>query len=157
MKKIVLFFLLFFFALNSSAQKNLAWSEVNNSIEFTQGKLRREVLPTQYKLFSFDYEKFKSQLVNVPQRGEFTGVSNVIVSFPMPNGTIEDFRIIEASTFEESLQRQFPEIRSFAGQGVKDPSNVIRFSVSPYNGVSALIRSGSEGTTFVIDPISMDY
>ena len=59
MKKIVIFFLLFFFALNSSAQKNLAWSEVNNSIEFTQGKLRREVLPTQYKLFTFDYEKFK--------------------------------------------------------------------------------------------------
>ncbi|TWH92322.1 reprolysin-like metallopeptidase, partial [Flavobacterium cheniae] len=157
MKKIVLFFLLFFFALNSSAQKNLAWSEVNNSIEFTQGKLRKEVLPTQYKLFSFDYEKFKSQLVNVPVRGEFTGVSNVIVSFPMPNGKVEDFRITEASTFEETLQNQFPEIRSFAGQGVNNPSNVIRFSVSPYNGVSALIRSGSEGSTYIIDPISMDY
>ena len=157
MKKIVLFFLLFFFALNSSAQKNLAWSEVNNSIEFTQGKLRREVLPTQYKLFTFDYDKFKSQLVNVPVRGEFTGISSVIVSFPMPNGTVEDFRIIEASTFEKSLQSQFPEIRSYAGQGVNDPSNVIRFSVSPYNGVSALIRSGSNGTTYIIDPISMDY
>ncbi|TXI68427.1 MAG: T9SS sorting signal type C domain-containing protein [Flavobacterium sp.] len=141
----------------AGAQDKKAWKEVDNSLEFIQSKLRREVLPTQYKLFTFDYDKFKSQLVNVPVRGEFTGISNVIVSFPMPNGTVEDFRIIEASTFEKILQSQFPEIRSYAGQGVNDPSNVIRFSVSPYNGVSALIRSGSNGTTYIVDPISMDY
>ena len=157
MKKRILVFSFLFCSFFVAAQNKDAWKEVNNSVEFTQGKLRKEVLPTQYKLFSFDYEKFKSQLVNVPVRGEFTGVSNVIVSFPMPNGTVEDFRIIEASTFEKTLQDQFPEIRSYAGQGVNNPSNVIRFSVSPYNGVSALIRSGSEGSTYIIDPISMDY
>ena len=42
MKKIILFFLLFFFALNSSAQKNLAWSEVNNSIDFYNKRLKFE-------------------------------------------------------------------------------------------------------------------
>ena len=157
MKKRILIFSLLFCAFFVSAQNKEAWKEVNNSFNLTESKLRKEVLPLQYKLFSFDYEKFTSKLVNVPLRGEFAEVSDVIVSFPMPNGTIEDFRIIEASTFEESLQRQFPEIRSFAGQGVKDPSNVIRFSVSPYNGLSALIRSGSQGTTYVIDPISIDY
>mgnify|MGYP006199877243 FL=1 len=157
MKKRILIFSFILLSFCSYAQNKGAWSEVQNSYEFTQTKLRRDVLPDQYRLFSFDYSKFKSQLVNVPVRGEFTGVSNVIVSFPMPDGTMEDFRIIEASTFEESLQNQFPEIRSYAGQGVNDPSNVIRFSVSPYNGVSALVRSGSKGTTFIIDPISMDY
>ena len=157
MKKRILIFSFLLINFLASAQKNGAWKEVENSFEFTQTKLRREVLPVQYKLYSFDYDKFKTQLVNVPARENFTGVSNVVVSFPMPNGTIEDFRIVEASTFEESLQNQFPEIRSFAGQGVTNPSNVIRFSVSPYNGLSALIRSGSEGTTFIIDPISMDY
>ncbi|UGS23822.1 reprolysin-like metallopeptidase [Flavobacterium channae] len=157
MKRRILIFSFLLINLLASAQKSGAWKEVENSFEFTQTKLRREVLPVQYKLYSFDYEKFKAQLVNVPVREEFTGVSNVVVSFPMPNGAIEEFRIIEASTFEKSLQNQFPEIRSFAGQGVTNPSNVIRFSVSPYNGVSALIRSGSEGTTFIIDPISMDY
>ena len=48
----------------------------------------------------------------------FSGVSNVIVSIPNPNGEIVDYRIVEASTFEPSLQTKFPEIRSFAGQGV---------------------------------------
>ena len=157
MKKRILIFSFILLSFCSYAQNKGAWSEVQNSYEFTQTKLRRDVLPDQYRLFRFDYSKFKSQLVNVPVRGEFTGVSNVIVSFPMPDGTMEDFRIIEASNFEESLQNQFPEIRSYAGQGVNDPSNVIRFSVSPYNGVSALVRSGSKGTTFIIDPISMDY
>lgn len=157
MKKRILIFSFILLSFYSIAQNKGVWSEVKNISELTQEKLRRDVLPDQYRLFNFDYSKFKSQLVNVPVRGEFTGVSNVIVSFPMPDGTLEDFRIIEASTFEESLQNQFPEIRSYAGQGVNDPSNVIRFSVSPYNGVSALVRSGSKGTTFIIDPISMDY
>ncbi|MFZ1947430.1 MAG: reprolysin-like metallopeptidase, partial [bacterium] len=65
--------------------------------------------------------------------------------------------IVEASTFEPSLQARFPEIRSFAGQGVKNAGDVIRFSVSPSNGLSAIIRSVDSQETFIIDPYSMDY
>ena len=39
------------------------------------------------------------------------------------------------------LQAQFPEIRSFAGQGIDDPSAVIRFSISPEKGLSSFMRS----------------
>ena len=59
------------------------------------------------------------QLANAPNRDNFTGVSSVIVSIPNPNGGLIEYRILEASTFEESLQNQFPEIRSFVGNAVK--------------------------------------
>ncbi|WP_072781720.1 hypothetical protein [Flavobacterium haoranii] len=91
--------------------------------------VRKSNMPSDYKLFEFDYTKFKSKLINVPKRGEFFGQSSVIVSVPNPDGTLTDYRIIEASNFEDILQDKFPEIRSFAGNAVDNSGSVIRFSV----------------------------
>ena len=156
MKKILLFLFIIFSAF-TFAQNKSSWTEVDKFTRNLSEKTRRTTLPTAYKLFKFDYETFVQQLANVPQRDTFTGVSNVIVSIPNPNGEIVDYRIVEASTFEPSLQTKFPEIRSFAGQGVKNTGDIIRFSVSPYNGLSAIIRSVDAQETYVIDPFSMDY
>lgn len=143
--------------LCSFSQKRGSWTEVEKDYFVDVKSVRVKSLPTDYKLYQFDYTDFASKLVNVPKRGEFSGISNVVISLPMPNGTVENFRIIEASVFEESLQAQFPNIRSFAGQGVEDPSKVLRFSISPEKGLSALIRSTTDQATFIIDPYSMDY
>lgn len=156
MKKILLFLFVIFSSVSFS-QKKESWSEVDRLNVNPSEKIRRSILPTDYKLFKFDYETFVQKLVNVPQRDTFFGVSNVIVSIPHPNGEIVDYRILEASTFEPSLQDRFPEIRSFVGQGVKNAGDVIRFSVSPYNGLSAIIRSVDSKETYIIDPFSMDY
>jgi len=145
------------FSAFTFAQKRTSWSEVDKSSINSSEKIRRSTLPTAYKLFKFDYESFIQKLVNVPQRDTFTGVSNVIISIPHPNGELVEYRILEASTFEPSLQERFPEIRSFVGQGVKNAGDVIRFSVSPSNGISAMVRSVDSGETFIIDPFSMDY
>jgi hypothetical protein len=156
MKKIVLLISFLFSFLFSFSQKDGVWKEVENNNLGISKNIRRSSLPTEYKLFEFDYSKFKSQITNVPKRENFSGISNVIVSIPTPNGGFEDFRIVEASTFEESLQSKHSEIRSFAGNSVKDAGTVIRFSVSPYNGLSAFIRT-INGETYIIDPYSMDY
>ena len=141
----------------SYSQDKSAWTEVEKPGIDSSGKTRKPIMPTNYKLFQFDYAKLKSQLINVPNRENFTGTSNVVVSFPMPDGNLSRFRILEASVFENVLQEAFPDIRSFVGQGIDDPSAIIRFSLSPEKGVSALIRSGISETTFIIDPYSMDY
>jgi subtilisin-like proprotein convertase family protein len=157
MKKTILTLIILFSVTFFYAQKeNNSWKEVENLEIKTSEKLRRSTLPTEYKLFTFDYSKFITQLNNVPNRENFTGTSNVIVSIPSPNGEMVSYRIIEASTFEKSLQAQFPEIRSFAGNAVNDASTVIRFSISPYNGLSAIIRTATGETTYIIDPITMD-
>ncbi len=145
------------FCAFSFAQKKTSWSETDKLSVNPSEKTRRATLPSAYKLYKFDYESFVQKLVNVPQRDTFTGVSDVIVSIPHPNGEIIDYRILEASTFEPKLQERFSEIRSFVGQSVKGTGDVIRFSVSPYNGLSAMIRSVESGETYFIDPFSLDY
>ncbi|WP_445456575.1 reprolysin-like metallopeptidase [Flavobacterium sp. HNIBRBA15423] len=157
MKKTILSLFLFFSILQIYSQKENGWKRIERTTFNDAEKIRKSSLPLEYELFEFDYEKFKSNLINVPKRDEFLGVSNVIVSIPNVVGEMEEYRIVEASTFEDDLQSQFPEIRSFAGQGVTNPSNTIRFSISPYNGISAIVRSGSKESTFIIDPISIDY
>ena len=146
----------FCFFVNSQTKEN-TWTEINSIKKNEFVTIIRPTLPEKFKLFEFNYEEFIKQLVNVPNRDGFSGTSNVIVSLPSPNGTLERYRIVEASTFEPELQAQYPEIRSFAGQGVDNPTNSLRFAISPYNGISATIRSASEESTFIIDPFTSDY
>jgi subtilisin-like proprotein convertase family protein len=145
------------FCTISFAQNKASWSEIDKLKVNPSEKIRRSTLSSEYKLYKFDYESFIQKLVNIPQRDTFTGVSDVIISVPHPNGELVEYRVLEASTFEPSLQEKFSTIRSFVGQGVKNAGDVIRFSVSPYNGLSAMIRSVESGETYFIDPFSMDY
>jgi len=145
------------FSVLTFAQKNKSWTLIDNTrIDFSE-PTRKQELPSQFSIFEFDYDVFAEQLKNVPNRDFFNGNSNVIISIPMPNGRFVDYRIVEASSFDEELQARFPNIRSFAGNDVENPSNVIRFSLSKENGISATIRSASNQTTYIIDPYSMDY
>lgn len=144
------------FYVNSQTNQK-AWTEINSIKKNESVTILKPTLPEAYKLFEFNYDEFVKQLVNVPNRDKFSGISNVIVSLPSPNGTLERYRIVEASTFEPELQAQYPEIRSYAGQGVDNPANSLRFAISPYNGISATIRSASEETTYIIDPFTSDY
>ena len=157
MKKHLLFLFIFLCTIATSQNKTNSWSEVTSIKKDPSITIIKPILPLEYKIFEFNYVEFVKKLVNVPQRENFAGISNVIISLPNPNGEIEEYRILEASSFEPELQANYPEIRSFAGQGVKNPGNILRFSISPYNGISATIRSTSEGTTYIIDPFTSDY
>lgn len=139
------------------SQNQKSWTLIQDFKPSLDEKILIEDLPSEYKVFKFDYENFILSLINVPVRENFFGESDVMVSIPMPNGELERYRIVEASVFEPELQQRYPEIRSFAGKGVENPSNTIRFSISPYNGISAIIRSTEKETTFIIDPLTSDY
>lgn len=51
----------------------------------------------------------------------------------MPNaeGTLARFEIFEASNFAPDLQALFPEIRSYAGNGIEDKKVLVRMSTDP--------------------------
>lgn len=106
----------------------------------------------EFHLFSLNVNALKQQLQSAPKRNNFRRPSNVIITIPNYNGKLERFSIKEASTMHPELQARYPEIRSYAGQGIDDPSLVLRFSLSP-NGLSAMILSNDGSSTF-IDPVS---
>lgn len=83
MNKKILFLFAFFCAI-TFAQKNESWTLVDNSeINFNEVS-RKPNLPLQFSIFEFNYQAFQSQLRNVPNRDTFNGISNVVVSLPLP-------------------------------------------------------------------------
>lgn len=146
---LVVFLLLFSFGLQA---QNAFWSKVSNTETQNRQKELRKTMPQDFNLFSLNTTALKNQLSNAPQR--FSGLSNVVVEFPTNNGVMQSFRVYEASVMEPALQAKHPNIRSYAAQGIDDPSAVARFSVSNL-GVNVMISSPNYATVY-IDPYTKD-
>jgi hypothetical protein len=71
------------------------------------------------------------------------------VSLPMPEGGEARFAVAETPVLAPELARRYPEIRTWAGQGVDDPSATVRLDVTP-QGFHAMVLSGAR--TILIDP-----
>ena len=110
-------------------------------------KSSKQDLPLM-QTFRLNIEGIKQALIDVPKRGQFTKSSNTILSFPNEDGTFESFRIVEAAVLSPELQERYPNIKSYAGQGIDDPSAVIRFSISPL-GFQSMKLSAKNPTTFI--------
>lgn len=149
--KSLLFLALMIVGLGMNAQ-NKVWQKVSPSQIQNQTTEFRNSTPNEFDLFSLNTSSLKTQLAQAPER--FSGISNVIIELPTNNGELQSFRVYEASTFAPELQAKHPSIRSYAAQGIEDPTATARFSVSN-NGVNVMISSANYSTIY-IDPYTQD-
>jgi len=91
-------------------------------------------------LYTLNTDQLKQTLKNAPVR--FTHEKGVVISLPSANGKLEKFQVWEYSNMAPELQAKFPEIRSYVGTGLEDPSVYVRFSLSPVGFSSMTTRSG---------------
>jgi chitodextrinase len=106
------------------------------------------------KLFQLDVNQLKQSLTNAPKRFASTGNSNVIVSFPNTQGQVEKYRIQESSNMDPQLAARYPEIKSYIGQGIDNPTATIYFSVSPL-GLQTMVIRADQSAEF-IEPYTTD-
>jgi chitodextrinase len=153
MRKILLTMsVLLVFEFGYSQSKNNGWS--SSSVSENQVRDSR-VQTSDSKVFDLDMVSLKKNLTQVRERGTSTSRTDHLISFPTADGKIEAFRIIEAPIMHPDLAAKYPGIKSYAGQGVDDPSATIRFSVSEQRGFHGMILSGTRGLSY-IDPYSKD-
>ena len=110
-------------------------------------KSSKQNLP-QTQVFTLNIEGLKQALTEAPKREQFSTPSNVVLSFPNSEGKLESFRIVEASVLHTDLAERYPNIKSYAGQGIEDPTSVIRFSVSPL-GFQSMRLSANKPASFI--------
>ncbi len=83
------------------------------------------------------------------ERSDAARQSPLIVSLPHPDGGFQRFSVYESPIMEPKLAAAHPEIKTYAGRGVDDPSASLRMDVTPM-GLHASVRS-SAGAWY-IDP-----
>lgn len=145
--------MLCFFVTSIHAQK--AWKDVSGTIK-EQGLLQEVDYPSASKVFSLNMTTITNQLKTAPERGVLSGPSNTIFSIPDSEGNMLRYRVEEASVFAPELQARYPEIRSYAGYGIDDPSAYARFSISPHKGISGIVLTGERKNTLMIEPFPED-
>ena len=146
-----LFFLIsiLFFCNGMNAQG--VWEKADGHYVSASNLAIRASVPSQYQVFSLNMDALKKQLANAPLRGSVT--SSVIVQFPDGDGVLKNFRIYEAPVMQEGLAKQFPDMKSYVGQGVDNPSESTRFSITLYGFHNMMFAD--EGTSYT-DPYTKD-
>ncbi|RDI10327.1 reprolysin-like metallopeptidase [Flavobacterium sp. AG291] len=127
---------------NRTEGKNISPTELSD----------RASVPSEYHLYQLNLPLLKSQLANAPMRGGKVA-SGVIIQFPDGNGELKSFKMFEAPVMQPGLAAKYPDMKSYVGQGIDNPAEVIRLSVTRY-GLHTML-STNEGTAYT-DPYTKD-
>jgi chitodextrinase len=106
------------------------------------------------RLFELNLNNLKNQLINAPQRNVLSRRSSVIVSFPNAEGVLENYKIQVSSNMDTALALKYPNIKTYIGQGISNPSAKIYLSISPL-GLQTMTIYGDKSATF-IEPYTTD-
>lgn len=150
MKNILLFFVLSI-SLSTLGQSAAAWKAVTNDEVETTLKIREREYAQRQQLFSLDEAFFRQSLTQVQYQAP--NANGTIIKIPSIAKGEEQFLIWETSNFAPGLRARFPEIKSYVGKGLTDPTAYIRFSVSPLGVQTMVLRA--DGAEF-IEPYTTD-
>ena len=100
----------------------------------------------KYQQYLFDYQEvsiqvktLKKKLENAPLRGllKQNRNSKVIINLPFPDGSTQQFRVVEAPILSPELSSERPDFKSYIAQGIDDPTATARFNITPlgYYGI----------------------
>ena len=115
---------------------------------------RRNIVPQVYRALELNRAALEEVLASAPP--EFSGPmdsASTELELPMPEGGSARFHLQESPIMEPELAAQFPEIRTYVGQGIDDPAATVRIDITP-QGFHAMILS-PHGSVFV-DPYWRD-
>lgn len=126
-----------------------AWSRLNHAPP-DKVSAERWVTPIDYALFRVDRMVIQTSLAKARRGEPFQAlVIGTEIKLPMPDGSQARFKVVYAPVMAPELAAKYPEIRTYAGQGIDDPSATVRMDVTPA-GVHVQILSPN-GAVYV-DP-----
>ncbi len=106
---------------------------------------------TAYRATTADRATLAAALATAPLEG--TSAAPLELLLPLPDGGTARFQVVESSVMEPGLAAQFPDIKTYVGIGLDDPTATLRADLTP-QGFHAQVLSRQPGQTFYLDPVS---
>ena len=138
-------------SLTFAQNKSSFWNATTKKSDFVA--LDSKMNLPEKQIFTLNVSAFKNALQNSPQRTAVSK-SQTIVAIPNAEGVIENFRVCENSNMDPALAARYPEIKSYIGIGVENPTASAYFSVSPL-GFKSMVIYADRSASF-IEPLSKD-
>lgn len=126
------------------------WADIDHSA--VPSSISTSVRSTDYRLTVLDSAAMQNQLGKAPLALSVQASNDNVLSIPTPNGTFERFQIFVNSIMAPELAAKFPEIQTYAGQGIDDPAATIRLDFTPQGFHAQVI---SQSRAYYVDPYSL--
>ena len=123
------------------------WTDISDD-NLRNSRSTRWIIPDKYRTIKLDVPQFARQLQRTPARNNAEN-NTLIITIPMPDGQNQHFEIVETKVMSPALAATFPEIKTYHGLGLEDPTAKIYLDLTP-QGFHGMILSPN-GTVF-IDP-----
>jgi len=109
-----------------------------------------EAGPGFYRALTLNENAQRKLLRHAPMEfSKAAELNQVVMTLPMPDGKLARFRVEESPVMASRLAAMFPEIKTYRGQGLDDPTATARFDLTPA-GFHAIVLS-AQGTV-IIEP-----
>jgi hypothetical protein len=125
------------------------WQDVDESRIVTEQE--RKIIPNAYRVTRMNKAALEELLDKTPM--EFTNTEKVVLSLPMPNGTMERFAIEETSVIQPAVSY----FKTYRGRGLDDPTALLDFSLSLSGFHAQILRSGETVYINPYTPYQTDY
>ena len=138
-------------AAAAPAQPTGLWQKVAGEPATTRGGHQADIHAKRFGAYTLDRAGMKTLLGKAPKENarQRTIETPLVLSIPTPAGGVERFTVADSPVMEAGLAARHPEIKTYAGRGIDDPTATIRADITPL-GFHASVRS-SRGAWY-IDP-----
>ncbi|HEV8554950.1 MAG TPA: M12 family metallo-peptidase [Actinophytocola sp.] len=110
------------------------WTKVDNPTIASRSAQPADVRTTRFAAFTLDRPLMQTGLSRA------SVAAQTILALPAPSGELQRFQLVDSPVMEPGLAAAHPEIRTYAGKGIDDPTATVRADLTPL-GFHASVRS----------------
>lgn len=125
------------------------WRKVDGAPARDSSGREADIKATRLAAYALDRGSLQRALDRAPMEHAGLRQQPQVVSLPAPDGTFARFQLFESPVTEAGLAAAHPEISTYAGRGLDDPTATIRADLTPL-GFHASVRSAAG--VWYIDP-----
>ena len=100
--------------------------------------------------FSLDAPQLAARLAAAPP--ETRPKDAVALELPYPDGTLHRFAMVRVPVLAPALAARFPEIQTYAGRGLDEPTATVRLETDPSGLHAQVLTPGGEALALAPDP-----